>query len=68
MPRETCPAAVMLPMSTRQANIPYRAYVSLLRNFILANGQRSLDSRALTLFTGRNGKMKILFSHDQPPA
>jgi|GEM_PF-5121739 len=68
MPRETCPPSMMLPMPTREANFSYHAYVGLLRNFILADGQRSHDSRAVTLFTGRNGKMKILFSHDQPPA
>jgi len=62
---EICVARMALPMAAGQANLSYSAYISLFGNLILANGERSRDSRAITLFTGTNGKMKILLSHER---
>lgn len=66
VPSETCAGRMMLPMAAGEANLSYGAYIGLFGNLILTNGERSRDRRAITLFTGINGKMKILFSHEYP--
>src|SRR5678816_22465 len=56
----------VLPVAARQAHCPYLPDVSLLRYFILANGERARDDRPRTLVTGISRQVKVLCSHLPP--